>query len=386
MATVIRTLPRDARCFTGRAWELRELAALVGDDASGGPPRVCAIDGMAGSGKSAFAVRFAREFAASFPDGCFHVRLYGHSADQRQASPLDVAGEAGEHPGGVGRVEDADSEVAELMRLCGHLPQAIGLLAGHLARHRAGTVADLIAPMIRPGARLALLVGEHESIAAAFDLSYRSLPADLRRLFRHLGLHPGPEIDPWSVGALDGCAPESARARLKRLAAYHLIENPAEDRFRFHDLIADHARILAAADPAADRAAAERRLLDYDLHMARAADRFLARRTATGVPAIATAEPDHAPELPTRHAAVTWLDANYPQLLAAAGYAAAHDYPDYAIAISAAMNGYPQIATLPRCPAGWPVTASRQRSEFRRAPDCSRGPCRPVADQASGAP
>jgi tetratricopeptide (TPR) repeat protein len=517
-ATVTRMLPRDARCFTGRASQLRELAALVradaaGDEAQGAAPRVCAIDGMAGSGKSAFAVRVAREFAAGFPDGCFHVRLHGHSADQRQASPLDalagllradgippqaipgdladcarlwrermasrkaivilddatgprqvlpllpgaaqtlvlitsrrrLASLPGAHFVTISVLDPADAarmftglanraeinikdksnpkipnlkindeemneagidlETAELMRLCGYLPQAIGLLAGHLARHRAGTVADLIAPMTRPGARLALLVGEHESIAAAFDLSYRSLPADLRQLFRRLGLHPGPEIDPWSAGALDDRAPDSARAQLKRLAGYNLIEHPAEDRFRFHDLIADHARILAAADPAADRAAAERRLLDYGLHMARSADRFLARRTATGVPAtgvsatgmpafgvlttgvpatgvsatgvpatgvpvtgvpasgvsatgvpatgvpatgvpvtgvsaIASAGPARAPELPTRSSAIGWLDANYPQLLAIAGYAATHGHPDYAIAISAAMNGY----------------------------------------------
>lgn len=421
MAAVSRILPRDARCFTGRAAELGELAQITPD----GGPQVCAIDGMAGSGKSALAVRFAREFARGFPDGCFHVRLYGHSTDQRQASPLDAltgllradgvppqaipaqladaallwrermadrraililddatgprqvlpllpdtpgtlvlitgrrrlaslpgarfvtigvlapADAARMFTGLVGRADlnPGDAEVTELMRLCGHLPQAIGLLAGHLARHRAGTVADLIAPMTRPGARLALLVGEHESIAAAFDLSYRSLPPDLRRLFRRLGLHPGPDITPWDAGALGDCAPASARAQLKHLATYHLTENPAGDRFRFHDLIADHARLLAAADPAIDRAAAEFRLLDYDLYMARAADRFLARRTATGVPCIDIGPVD-APELPTREAAVTWLDANHPSLLAAVSYAVSRGYPEYAVAISASMNGY----------------------------------------------
>lgn len=423
--TVSRTLPRDAPCFTGRNSELRELAALALHGAQGGRPLVCAVDGMAGSGKSAIAVRFARQFAASFPDGCFYVRLHGHSGDRRPASPLDalagllradkVAPQAtpgdladcarlwqermtgrraililddaigprqvlpllpgspetfvlvtsrrrlaslpGAHFLTIGVLDPADAallfvglagrselapqdeQVTELMRLCEYLPQAISLLAGHLAERRAGAVADLITPMTT-AARLALLVGEHESVAAAFELSYRNLPADLRRLFRRLGLHPGPEIDPWTTSVLCGTDPVSARTQLRRLAAHRLIENPAEDRYRFHGLIADHARILAADDPPADRASAERSLLDYDLHMARAADHFLAHRTATGVPAITTTVPVHIPELPSLHAAIAWLDVNYPQLLAAAGYATAHGYPDHAIAISAAMNGF----------------------------------------------
>ena len=35
---------------------------------------------------------------------------------------------------------------------------------------------------------------ENLSVAAAFDLSYPDLTAGQQRLFRRLGLHPGPEL------------------------------------------------------------------------------------------------------------------------------------------------------------------------------------------------
>ena len=45
---------------------------------------------------------------------------------------------------------------------------------------------------------------ENLSVAVAFDLSYADLDPDLQRLFRQLGLHSGPEVDPYAAAALDG--------------------------------------------------------------------------------------------------------------------------------------------------------------------------------------
>ncbi len=63
--------------------------------------------------------------------------------------------------------------VTELAALAGHLPLAISLLARLYARHPAWTLADLAA---ETRARLLTLTAEHDSVAAALDISCRHLP------------------------------------------------------------------------------------------------------------------------------------------------------------------------------------------------------------------
>lgn len=67
-------LPSAVPDFTGRHAELAHLERITA--ASG----VVAIDGMAGSGKTSFAVHAARRMAARFPDGQLFVDLDAHTA------------------------------------------------------------------------------------------------------------------------------------------------------------------------------------------------------------------------------------------------------------------------------------------------------------------
>jgi transcriptional regulator with XRE-family HTH domain len=69
-AAATRTLPRDVACFTGRQAQLaRLLEMLTAQAADGGVVGVHAIGGMAGVGKTSFAVHAAHRLAGSFPDG-----------------------------------------------------------------------------------------------------------------------------------------------------------------------------------------------------------------------------------------------------------------------------------------------------------------------------
>jgi tetratricopeptide (TPR) repeat protein/transcriptional regulator with XRE-family HTH domain len=236
-------------------------------------------------------------------------------------------------------LDPRDTAVGEITRLCGYLPLAVGMLARQLHHHPAWTPAGLAAELAVARDRLELMSAENLSVAAAFDLSYQDLTVSQKQLFRRLGLHPGTDIDAYAAAALDGADLGGTRRRLDSLYDQHLITEPASGRFRLHDLIREHARTLAAADPAADSDAALGRLLDYYLHTARTANQHLALRAASArhVPAITLAD---APPMPTRQDAVTWMDADRLNLHAAAGYAATHGRPGHVIAIAVAMDGY----------------------------------------------
>ena len=72
-----RTLPRDIASFTGRGSELRHLvdaAERLGDVAG-----ICVIEGMAGVGKTALAVRLGHHVANRFPDGQLFLDLRGYT-------------------------------------------------------------------------------------------------------------------------------------------------------------------------------------------------------------------------------------------------------------------------------------------------------------------
>src|SRR5262249_49865029 len=137
-----------------------------------------------------------------------------------------------------------------------------------------------------------------------------------------LGLHPGTDIDAYAAAALDGTSLAAARRGLEALYDQHLITEPARGRYRLHDLIREHARTLAAADPAESDAAATR-LLDYYLHTARAASAHFPSWTTAEGPAPPGRPPGNAPAVSTPRQAAGWLDAERANLHAAAGYAAA---------------------------------------------------------------
>jgi DNA-binding SARP family transcriptional activator/Tfp pilus assembly protein PilF len=228
----------------------------------------------------------------------------------------------------------------EITRLCGYLPLAIGMLASQLRHHPAWTAAGLAAELAAARDRLALMHAENLSVAAAFGLSYDDLTQAQQRLFRRLGLVPGPSVDAHAAAALDGTSLDEARRCLDELYDQHLIGEPAPGRYQLHDLLREHARTLAADDDPAESDAAAGRLLDYYLQTALAAGQQIpnfyatARRPAPGGP------PGDAPDLSTPRLAAAWLEAERPNLHAAVDYAAATGRPLHAVQIPAAMGGF----------------------------------------------
>jgi tetratricopeptide (TPR) repeat protein len=234
-------------------------------------------------------------------------------------------------------VSPGDAAATRITGLCGFLPLAIRMIASQLHHHPSWTTADLAADLASTRDRLGLMAAGTLSVASAFDMSYRDLASDQQQLFRRLGLHPGTDIDPYTAAALHGTDVAAARSRLRSLYDHCLLTETARDRYQMHDLIREHARTLAVADPAAGRDAAISRLSDFYLHTVRIASQHLARRP---MPAHAAIPDEHLPALLTRQDATAWLDAEYLNLHAAALYAALHDRPRHAVAIAVAMHGF----------------------------------------------
>jgi tetratricopeptide (TPR) repeat protein/transcriptional regulator with XRE-family HTH domain len=87
-AAATRALPRDIASFTGRMRELEQLAGAIGG--AGGLVGIHAIGGMAGIGKTAFAVHAAHRLADQFPGGQVFLSLHGHSPSQPPVDPADA--------------------------------------------------------------------------------------------------------------------------------------------------------------------------------------------------------------------------------------------------------------------------------------------------------
>jgi tetratricopeptide (TPR) repeat protein len=233
-----------------------------------------------------------------------------------------------------------DAAAGEITRLCGYLPLAIGMIASQLRHHPAWTADGLVGELSAARDRLALLHAENLSVAAAFDLSYADLSEGAQRLFRRLGLVPGPSIDGYAAAALDGASLDEARRLLDELYDQHLIGEPAPGRYVLHDLLREHARALADGDDPADRDAATDRLLDYYLKTALAAGQRLPTWDFDPGFVPPARPPQCAPVLSAPGQASAWLETERANLHAATTHAVALGRLEHAMLIPAAMHDF----------------------------------------------
>ncbi len=84
-------LPADLPAFVGRQDVLAEVLALLADKDEPSPDTVVGVvSGMAGVGKTAFAVRWAHRVAHHFPDGQLYVNMRGFDEDDATLESGDV--------------------------------------------------------------------------------------------------------------------------------------------------------------------------------------------------------------------------------------------------------------------------------------------------------
>jgi len=243
---------------------------------------------------------------------------------------------------GTGRVAAEPGAVAEIARLCALLPLALAVAAARAAARPAFPLAGLAAELRDTAGRLdALDAGDPAaSVRAVFSWSYDQLSPETARMFRLLGLHPGPDISTPAVASLARTSEPQARQLLGELARAHLTAEHAPGRFTFHDLLRAYAAAQARDhDTEAERHAATVRVLDHYLHTACAGSLVL--EPAHQPVVLAPPSPGTAAERPADHRqAIAWFDAEYHVLLAAATLAAGSGFDSHAWQLPWAMTPF----------------------------------------------
>ena len=152
---------------------------------------------------------------------------------------------------GADRAGREPGAVDEIIVGCARLPLALTIAAARAATSPGFPLAVFAADLREVGHALDSLDGDDAAtdIRAVFSWSYRALSPDTARMFRLLGLHPGPDITVSAAASLAGIAPDQARALLVELTRGHLLSEHRPGRYAFHDLL---------------RAYATEQALDYD--------------------------------------------------------------------------------------------------------------------------
>lgn len=219
---------------------------------------------------------------------------------------------------GTARIDGDPQAVDEIIALCARLPLALAVASARAASHPAFPLSALARELrdVRTGLDAFVIGDAATDVRAVFSWSYRTLSPAAARLFRLLGLHPGPDAAAPAAASLAGVPPHQVRLLLAELARAHLVVEHVPGRYACHDLLRAYAAELAAElDTETDRRAAVRRVLDHYLHAAREACRLLDPHR--DVLTLEPAEPEAGGQPPADRAeALRWLAAEHSVLLA----------------------------------------------------------------------
>ncbi|MFB8241867.1 BTAD domain-containing putative transcriptional regulator [Kitasatospora purpeofusca] len=247
----------------------------------------------------------------------------------------------------VGR-ERADDRgrIVEIVDRCGLLPLAIEIAASRFKARPSWTLGHLAQRLSRKTGRLAEIRHDTESVARAFEMTYRSLPTEQQEAFRLLGVHPGPDIGLHAAAALLGRPVDETDHLLEALLHCHLIQEHTPERYQLHDLIREYAHVLTLEEGGSEEAAsALRRLLGFTLHAADRADRLLyPRRSRLALPTLRQLPGAEGLlydlDLDSNDSARIWLDTEQSGLIVLAGHARSTGHPEAAAWLAHVLAGH----------------------------------------------
>ncbi|MCW6009359.1 tetratricopeptide repeat protein [Micromonospora sp. CPCC 205371] len=218
-----------------------------------------------------------------------------------------------------GQVDGDPDAVRRIVAACARLPLALTIAAARV-RQSGFALRDVADELGEAGQRLDVLdtADRTSQVRAVFSWSYASLSPPAARLFRLLGLHPGPEVSTPAAASLAGTPPPEIRPLLLELVQANLLAEQSPGRYVRHDLLGVYAaERCRAEDGDGERAAAVRRMLDHYTHSAYHADRVVyPLRDPIRIPLDPPA-PGTTPEMPAdEERALAWFDAEHAVLLA----------------------------------------------------------------------
>src|SRR5262249_5920574 len=113
---------------------------------------------------------------------------------------------------GAGRLH-IGAVVDELIELCARLPLALAVTAAHAAEHPERALTTVVAQLRDERRRLdALETGDPATgVRSVLSCSYRQLSDPAGRMFRLLGVHPGPDLTVPAAASLARVPEASAR-------------------------------------------------------------------------------------------------------------------------------------------------------------------------------
>jgi tetratricopeptide (TPR) repeat protein/transcriptional regulator with XRE-family HTH domain len=232
---------------------------------------------------------------------------------------------------GAKRAAAEPDAVDRIVGLCSCLPLALAVAAAWAAARPGFSLAVLAEELADSASRLdALDTGDlAASVRTVFSWSTRQLGPEAARMFRLLGLHPGPDISVPAAASLVGKAEAEARRRLRELARAHLITEHVPGRYGMHDLLRAYAAEQARARDDQDGHEALGRVLDHYLHTAAGAALLLDPAKEPVV--LALPRPGAIRAQPAdRWQALAWFEAEHQVLLTAIDLAARSRFDTHA--------------------------------------------------------
>jgi transcriptional regulator with XRE-family HTH domain len=227
--------------------------------------------------------------------------------------------------------------VAEIVDRCGGLPLGLAVAA-------ARAVVDEV-PLPRLAAELgrpldALVTGDAASdVRSVLSWSYRMLPEGAARMFRLLGVHPGPDIGLAAAASLAAVPATVGEALLRELTRANLLTEHRPGRFACHDLLRAYAVELAGTW-GTDGALA--RVLDHYTRTANTAAMLLdaLRDPIASPPPIAGVQPEPLADIP---AGLAWYAAEYEVLTAAIEAAGERGFHAHACHLALAVGRFQRL-------------------------------------------
>jgi tetratricopeptide (TPR) repeat protein/transcriptional regulator with XRE-family HTH domain len=264
---------------------------------------------------------------------------------------------------GRDRAATEPGAVDRIAWLCACLPLALAVAAARAAARPGFPLAALVVELRDSAGRLDALNGGDPaaSVRAVFSWSTRQLSKEGARMFRLLGLHPGPDISVSAAASLSAAGDHEASRLLRELARAHLTAENVPGRYALHDLLRAYAAEQArGTDNEPERDAAMGRMLDHYLHTAAGAALLL--NPAKEPVVLPAPRPGATVGQPADYSqALAWFEAEHRVLVAALSLASRSGFDAHAWQLPWAMAPFLQIR------GHWQEWAATQRTALAAA-------------------